>query len=205
MTKWTIEKIKSGFEQFYKENGRLPTAPEIDSLPYLPSSRQIQRGFGGLERLRKKLGYEQTNFGRGIFRSNIATKSNKQGRDSEIKLEKILKEKFHEVFVHTEKIFDDTKNRVDFYIYSPDGNFGIDIFHTGTMRDLQKNINLKINKYKKFPETLYFVVDSKEFTQEMLDASIKNKIRELPVDTYLKTIDAIIEIIKNKKAYQSPF
>ena len=50
---WTTERIKDGFERFRKENGRLPIASEIDSLEYLPSARQIQRKFGGLEKLRE--------------------------------------------------------------------------------------------------------------------------------------------------------
>jgi len=76
----------------------------------------------------------------------IATRSNIKGRDTELALEKILREKFGEVFVHTERIFDNSKNRVDFYIYSPSGNIGVDIFYTETMDDLFKNINIKIDK-----------------------------------------------------------
>ena len=148
---WTVEKIMEGFKKFELEFGRLPTAPEIDKLSYLPSSRQIQRKFGGLEKLREVLGYKDTNFGRGDYRTKIALRVNKKGRESEIELEKLLRNKFGEVFVHTERIFDDSKNRVDFYVYSPDGNFGIDVFYTGTIQDLQKNINLKIDKYLKFP------------------------------------------------------
>ena len=68
---WTLEKIREGFERFRVEHGRLPIAPEIDKLDYLPSSRQIQRKFGGLEKLRADLGYEDTHFGRGTYRSEI--------------------------------------------------------------------------------------------------------------------------------------
>ena len=146
-TEWTIEKVKEGFNRFYTEHGRLPTSPEIDKIDYLPSSRQIQRKFGGLENLRAQLGYADTHFGKGKYRSAIATRVNSRGRIAEIELENVLRKKFGEVFVHTEKIFDDSKNRVDFFIYSPDGNFGIDIFYTDTMLDLQKNINIKIDKY----------------------------------------------------------
>ena len=108
---WTVEKIKEGFDRFWSENNRLPTAPEIDQLDYLPSSRQIQRKFGGLEKLRTVLGYEDTHFGKGAYRSEIANRVNTKGRDTEISLEKILREKFQEVFVHTERIFDDSKNK----------------------------------------------------------------------------------------------
>lgn len=122
--KWTIKKIKEGFERFLGEHGRLPIAPEIDQLEYLPSSRQIQRKFGGLEKLRETLNYKDVHFGRGDYRSKIASRVNLKGREIELQLEKILRNKFHEVFIHTERIFDDTKNRVDFYVYSPDEDFG---------------------------------------------------------------------------------
>src|SRR3989344_6458555 len=201
---WTIEKIKEGFERFKTEHGRLPIAPEIDKLDYLPSSRQIQRRFGGLEKLRGLLGYEDTHFGKGAFRSKIATHTNIRGRDTELALEKILREKFGEVFVHTERIFDDSKNRVDFFVYSPDGNFGIDVFYTETMRDLQKNINLKIDKYQKFPIRLYLVVANPLFTQEELDKYTQDKRKSLPKNTFILTLEHLLSEIKNKKVYSNP-
>ena len=201
---WTIEKIKEGFERFKTENGRLPTAPEIDQLEYLPSSRQIQRKFGGLEKLRAVLGYQDTHFGKGAYRSEIANRSNTKGRDTEISLEKILREKFQEVFVHTERIFDDSKNRVDFYVYSPDGNFGIDVFYTETIRDLQKNINIKIDKYQKFPHQLFLVVGNENFVQKELDEYMISKRKALPQNTTITTLKTLFEIIKNKRSYPNP-
>lgn len=192
---WTIEKIK---------DGRLPIAPEIDKLDYLPSSRQIQRKFGGLEKLRTVLGYQDTHFGKGAYRSEIANRSNTKWRDAEISLEKILREKFQEVFVHTERIFDDSKNRVDFYVYCPDGNFGIDVFYTETMRDLQKNINIKIDKYQKFPHQLFLVVGNNNFEQKELDEYMISKKKALPQNTTITTLKTLFEIIKNKRNYPNP-
>lgn len=201
---WTDQKIKEGFERFKREYGRLPIAPEIDKLEYLPSSRQIQRKFGGLEKLRKVLGYKDTNFGRGVYRSKIALRVNKKGREIELELEKILRNKFNEVFVHTERIFDDSKNRVDFYIYCPDGNFGIDVFYTDTIQDLQKNINLKIDKYLKFPNQLYLVVANPDFIQEKLDTYSKRKKKTLPVNTSILTMKTLLNIVNAKRAYSNP-
>ncbi|MES2971937.1 MAG: hypothetical protein V4702_06475 [Patescibacteria group bacterium] len=45
---WTIEEIKAGFEAFVKDYGRYPTALEIDAYEFLPSSRSLQRSYGGL-------------------------------------------------------------------------------------------------------------------------------------------------------------
>lgn len=201
---WNIEKIKEGLDRFLIQNGRLPTSPEVDKLEYLPSSRQIQRKFGGLEKLRSILGYEDTHLGKGKYRSAISIRSNLNGRNAEIELEKILKDKFHEVFVHTEKIFDDSKNRVDFYIYCPDGNFGIDVFHTQTMRDLQKNINIKINKYKNFPCQLFLVVAGDNFKQEELDGYTKQKKKVLNDNTTMLTLNTLYKLIESKRSYNNP-
>jgi len=134
---WDKQSIQDGFDRFRREHGRLPTAPELDDTPYLPSSRQIQRAFGGLVSLRKELGYLDTNFGVGAFRSDIARTIGPRGRKAELSLQQELISHFHEVFVHVEKPFSSYRNRLDFYVYAPDGNFGVDVFDTTTMRDLQ--------------------------------------------------------------------
>jgi hypothetical protein len=201
---WTIESIKAGFDKFFEENGRLPTSPEVDVLEYLPSSRQIQRKFGGLEKLRTLLGYEDVHFGKGKYRSAIAISSNKNGRNAEISLEKLLRDKFQEVFVHTERIFDSSKNRVDFYVYSPSGDFGIDVFQTQTMRDLQKNINIKIDKYKNFNKELYFVVANPDFEQEDIDLCVSKKKKDMPEHTQIVSMKKLIEIVNTKKSYPNP-
>lgn len=201
---WTVEKIKDGFERFKIENGRLPTAPEIDQLKYLPSSRQIQRRFGGLEKLRALLGYQDAHLGKGVFRSAIATKSNIRGRQSEIALEKVLRDKFGEVFVHTEKIFGDHKIRVDFFIYCPEGNFGIDIFNTDTIKDLQKNTNLKIDKYLNFPFPLFFVVANEKFKQKELDTYVATKKKLLPSNVKILTTPELLNYIASKGCYPNP-
>ena len=201
---WTTERIKDGFEKFRLDNGRLPTAPEIDRLDYLPSSRQIQRKFGGLEKLRAVLGYTDTNFGKGEYRSQIAYRTNKKGREIELELEKILREKFNDVFVHTERIFDSSKNRVDFYVYSPSGNFGIDVFYTDTIRDLQKNINIKIDKYLHFPHELYLVVANSKFMQSELDSYSNVKTKKLPPNVSIITIQTLTSQLDTKKAYPNP-
>ena len=201
---WTIEKIKNGFERFQQENGRLPICPEIDNLNYLPSSRQIQRKFGGLEKLRTVMGYSDVNFGKGEHRKKISLRTGKKGREEELKLEKVLREKFHEVFVHTERMFNDSKTRVDFYVYSPDGIFGIDIFYTETMKDLQKNVNIKIDKYHDSPYDLYFVVANPMFNQDELDIYVRDKKKALSAKTHILTLASLYLFIQDKDAYPNP-
>lgn len=198
---WTIEKIREGFEFFRKEFGRLPLAPEIDELPYLPSSRYIQLRLGGLSKLRKELGYEDNHFGRGKHRSSIANRINSRGRNTELSLEKILVKKFGKVFVHTEKIFDASKNRVDFYVFSPDGNFGIDVFSTERMQYFQSIINIKMEKYRNFPLELFLVVANEKFNQEDLDRYREAKTKRLPKNMRLATLNTLLGFLDSKSSY----
>ena len=206
-SQWTAEKIKAGFDRFIKENGRLPKSMEMDKageIDYLHTRRLIERNFGGLEKLRKELGYTDTHFGKGKFRSEIAHKANVSGRNIELTLEKLLKGKFGEVFVHTEKIFDNTKNRVDFYIYSPSGNFGIDVFGTETMHTLQSNMSVKLNKYSGFSEKLFFVVVNDLFSQSDLDNYASRKVKLLQANAKIITFDSLKRILSEMKAYSNP-
>ena len=159
---WTPEKLKVAFDRYIAENGRLPTAPEVDKTDYLPSARQIQRRFGGLKALRTELGYETTDFGSGHNRSSIGTTSNLRAKEAERELEQQLSDLFGEAYVHSEKYYGRGRNRADFIIYTADGIFGIDVFTTETTHDLQKNVALKIDKYIDFPKSviLFFVVVS---------------------------------------------
>ena len=201
---WTKEKIREGFERFKTKHDRLPNATEIDQIPYLPSSRWIQLKYGGLEKLRTQFGYKDSHFGKGRFRSRIARRSNKRGRDAEIELEMWLREKFGEVFVHTERMFDASKRRVDFYVYSPEGNFGIDIFYPDTLRTLQSNLNIKQKKYEHFVEPLYMAVANDSLTQDELNSFVNSKRNSLPKNVSVLTLGNLLPQLKKIKSYPNP-
>jgi hypothetical protein len=200
---WTKESIKLAFEDYIAENGRLPTAPEVDNSPQLPSSRQIQRKFGGLRVLRAELGYDDTDFGSGKSRSKMAAANNTRSINSERLLEKELIGIFGELFVHSEKFYGTGKYRVDFLTYTRDGNFGVDIFTTETKRDLQKNINIKVDKYLDFPKNvdLYFAVASVNLTDEDVKDAIIN-MSKLSLIPRLRIV-TISELITQVKQYRS--
>jgi len=204
---WSKERIKSAFDEFVKLNGRLPTAPEIDQSSTLPSSRQIQRKFGGLRALRAELGYEVTDFGSGDFRSQIAKTHGLRGSNAERLLEQKLIERFGELFVHTEKLYGRGKNRVDFFVYAKNSNFGIDVFTTETTRDLQKNINIKVDKYLDFPKNipLYFALASVSLTELDVKKSLDNmsKLAKLP-NLRVLTLDYLYSEIDNYAVISSP-
>src|SRR3989344_7862545 len=100
-TRWTLEKIKYGLDEFHKTNNRYPSALEVDEYPLLPSSRQIQRKYGGLTGLRKSLGFldEDLDYTKGKIRSDIAKIIGERGKNFEKEIYTLLVNKFGEIFV----------------------------------------------------------------------------------------------------------
>jgi len=194
---WTPKRIKTGFDIFIKQNGRLPLASEIDVSDHLPSSRYIQKRFGGLEFLREQLGYTDTHFGKGSFRSNIATRTGADGRKLESDFELTLYNYFDESCVEVEKAFYG-KQRIDFYISNDEGNFGIDIFYAQTMRTLQSSVNIKMKKYINFTDTLYLVVANPSLKQKDLDIYAKRKNLPFAKDVYLVSLETLHKILVKK-------
>lgn len=204
MNKWSIKTIKAGFEQFIEEHGRLPTAPEIDSADYLPSARTIQRSFGGVEAIRKQLGYEETHFGKGKYRELISLNAYTNGLRSEHEMEIQLIKRFGEPFVHIEKRVGEKKNRVDFYVYSSSGNFAVDIFYPQSFRDLQKNVNIKITKFVDLDCPMIYLVAKNEFEQTKIDKWVSNKKKEMPKNTHIFTLETFEKFLNGFKPYQDP-
>jgi hypothetical protein len=101
-------------------------------------------------------------------------------------------------------MFGTSKNRLDFYVYSPNGNFGVDVFYPNTIKTLQSNVNIKMSKYEGFKENLYFVVANSEIDQESLIAFIQKKKKPLTPNTTLISLDAFMNMIRNMKAYPNP-
>lgn len=197
-TKWSKENFLAGFNKFFDDYGHYPTANEIDTFKYLPSSRQIERAYGGLVRLRKDLNLKITNFSIGKSRSKMCFLINERGGNAEREFEKILVNKFGEHFVHVEKIVGATKNRVDFYIYSQNYNFCIDVYHAKDFINLKKIINIKEKKYSNIKEDVYFINLNEDIgvTEEMLRGCISNKKNKISDNIKLITKNDFLELIK---------
>jgi len=203
--KWTLEKIKQAFEKFKGKNGRLPTTADMKNSKNLPSARWLQKSFGGVPKVRKLLGYKKTDFGSGKDRSSLAAESMSRGKEQEIMLERYLRKKFGDIFVHNERIYDyQDMRRVDFYVYTTKENIGIDVFYTGTLRDLQTNVNIKLNKYQDFDDKLYFVCANTDFDQGQFDSYVESKKKPMPKDTYLVTMEELKLELEQHTKYEDP-
>lgn len=174
-TIWTIDTIGKGIERYYAEHEHYPTANDFDECAYLPSARQIQRKFGGLEALRTTLGLAEANYTKGDLRRAVFSGFSPRALAAEDQLEVALIKHFGEPYVHTQKrYYRLMKNRWDFFVYYRGGYFGIDIFSTSRRANIMNNIRHKLIKYADVPPTtkIFFIVDAPELTDNDIRQTI---------------------------------
>lgn len=194
--------LKLGFKKFFDENGHFPTAIEVDLCPYLITSRSIQRSWGGMSNLRKLMGLEILDYSSGQSRSIMANKIGKRSFIEEQEFEKVLIKKFGEIFVHTQKRIGNIN--VDFFIYSPTLNFGVDVFNYEYDHDLKGIINLKQKTYALFPFTVIFLPMNNKKNQVQLEEILSKKDNELPKQCKLYSLEYFTEWIETLERYQDP-
>jgi hypothetical protein len=182
--RWNLENLRIGFEKFFEENGRYPTASEIDKYTHLPTSRSIERSFGGLVVLRKTLGLTgQRDLRTGVHSTERAHMIGKRAHASELQVYLYLKGLFGEPFVHREYFFaDDARTRADFFVYTAEGNFCVDTFFAANYRNVSGCINSKLGKYnaasmRRFP--VIFLQMNPEILQREVDLLISRKEKKL--------------------------
>lgn len=194
---WTLDSLREGIDRFHQENGRYPTVNDVTSVDYLPSARWIQYKFGGIMKVRKDLGYKDSNLGSGKYRTRIAFKVNKVGLAFEHKIERLLIKKFGEPFIHVQKRVGNGRSRLDFYVYHKSGSFGVDVTSvSGFFGNIQTNINSKISKYKNLNLPLFFVINT-EYDQSRLDQWISQRVSPIPVSWKVFTTANFLRYISN--------
>ncbi len=173
-SEWALPLLGKAFDRFFAENGHYPSALEIDSCPYLCTSRLIQLKFGGIQNLRKKLNINFTSYGEGEHRKALWKKAGKLSLEGEHTIGRFLIERYGEICVHEEKRYGEGLNRLDFYIYAKP-NFAVEIFNTSTIHGITGNLNAKLKKYIDFPYILFFVVTGGKFSQSQIDRVISQR------------------------------
>ena len=200
---FSIEEIKLSFEKFEKENGYYPTALEIDKCDYLPSSRQIQRHFGGLVDLRTKLGLSgSTNFTAGEYRSKVSSEGDLRAKKYEAEFYDFLISNIDEVKVHEHKIIRPGGVASDFFIYTTaHAGFFIDLFYAKDIHSLAGIVTIKANKPLPKNMPVYFIlVGNEAISQDVIDKIIKNRknilesnIRVITEDYFKSNFNEIVK------------
>lgn len=190
-TQFQEQKIKDLINRFIKENNREPKAIDFDSTEYLPSARNIQRRWGGLQNLRKILGLSVINHSAGKERGKTMKGSMRRSKEYEDKLHNELYIKYHnhltmsktverelEYHQYADNAFNLPSIRSDSAIIDRDNNHIIcfDYFYPQTIQSLQSCVRAKRKKFIESGITYsnktfenIFVCVNPQFTQEKLD------------------------------------
>lgn len=178
--------------RFIAENGHEPSFRDFDATPYLPSTRQIQRRFGGLKAFRKELGLAVTDYTKGATRSEIARNAQRRAAEYEATL-------FHKLYAkyHDEQGF--TKTVIRAYAYQQyseeEGYTGetrcdaaivdrvnknvilIDFFYASTIHSFGGCLRIKRKKFENHPVRLM-----EPYTYENIVVSVNPALSQEALD-----------------------
>ena len=205
---WSFEDLKKGFAQFYKIHKRYPTSHEIDEFQYLPSARSIQRRFGGLVELRKSLELKGSDdFRTGTHSSQRAKKIGERAHRLEKKVYDYLVNVFGVEFVHREYFFtDDKRTRTDFFIYSKNGNFAVDVFYPDNKRNLIGCLNSKMRTYSSEAMLQYpviFLQMNDDISQDEIHSVLERKKNKLLKYQNLMNLGEFKKFCSKKEFFKS--
>lgn len=101
--------------------------------------------------------------------------------------------------MHVQKRVGNVRERIDFYVYSSNGNFGVDVTSvTGHFRNVQTNTNVKVAKYKNLNLKLFIVVNG-DFQQDRIDDWLLRRIKPLPTNWRILTKNNFVSEINKFK------
>lgn len=208
MKRYTKNEVIDGLIRLKEELGHEPNAFEIDACSYLPVSRQFQRRFGGLQAIRKEIGFDSTNHTSGAKRKETAHVAQQRASKYESQLINKMFLKHHD----SDKFTTTVTRHFAYQQWLPDeGHYIniasdvaitdrvkkhvtlIDFFYPQDMHSFDGCVNSKIRKLEKHPVSLYnvtyevlFVCVNPEISQGTIDAKNIEKFSVLSLDTFEK-------------------
>lgn len=189
-----IEEIKEQWLTFHGVHGRYPTAQEIKDDVRMFSTKTIERRFGGLMKLREKLGLKVLNYSSGETRSLSAGKSIAKVYNDEMVLQQFLCEKFgnRPNVCHQEPYIEFNGHIIsDFGVYHSKGHFFVDIFSPKDIHSLKGCINHKFKKIKNVDivDDIFYVVENDHMEQDVIDVVVSNRINKLSKNIKVLTLE----------------
>ena len=183
-----IDDLTLRFEQFFEKHERYPTSADCDTCPYLPSSRYMQRHFGGIVAVREELGLQITDYTKGAIKREVSLKIGKRSLLNEKEVLGLLVDMFGRVNVHREYLLtDDSRCRIDFHVFAPKGRFSVEVFFPKNRCTLSGCLNAKLRKYSYYVMMQYpvaFLQMNKEL-DHILDDVVKHKKNKMAKNQYL--------------------
>ncbi len=200
--KWTIKKIGAGIELFRTEYGRYPVAGDFDTADYLPSARHIQRMFGGLVDLRKKLKLKgQENFTKGSYSHDRSIHLRETHQKIQKKLREILLQSYSLDEIHQNSPIDDGRCTLDFKPSNEAQNCAVEGFYSKDDRVLIGCIRSRLQKYAKIKKRdfpIYLVSMNPQISQNRIDRYVQGRAEKLPQKIYVLSIISFKEKLSAK-------
>lgn len=151
-----LEKYTKQVNEFIRINGHEPTAIDFDTNKDLPSSRTIQRSYGGLPKFRELLGLKIKDFTKGEHRSKKAKQSMDDCYKDETKLFLNLLKKYGEEKVSSPaRVFLNNGVTADFRLITKEATYLIDVFKPNTIHSFRSCIHIKNKKYLVNEQSFY--------------------------------------------------
>lgn len=176
---WNLENIREGMERYKILYSKYPSTLDFDMVDFLPSSRLIQRNYGGIVKLKQLLNLDDIHdFTRGEYRSKVASNMYKNAVNQEERFYNYLISKIPEIHIHEHKILRPGHVCCDFFVYtSSSSGFAIDIFYASDLFNLSRIITNKAKRYSTLGTLpIFFVlVDNSEISQEQVNIMVANK------------------------------
>lgn len=181
---WSDTRILAGFERFFKEFGRYPTAQEINTYEHLPRTRTLQRsGRNGITAVREAFGLPITDYRKGAIRREVSLRISQRGLDEERSLGRLLEARFGKHFVHGQKPIGTRRRRVDFHVYAVGYEFDVDIFFPKDYDSFIRCLTIKMRGLEQLSHDLFFVAANPEITDDMARNYIDR--RKTPLDPHI--------------------
>lgn len=205
---WSLDNVLEGFKHFYQEHGRWPLGNDLMSCPYLPNTKTIERKFGGIVEVRKKLGIDQPHFNAGSRRSKKASELWTRGFVLEEEIYEKLLHRFHEPFVHNQGRMDlgqGSVGRADFIVYHTGGKFFVDVFFPDDAQNrFASNVVAKVRTYQNICYPIFLVVGNPTISQQAIELHLsKMKLALNPHLTFL-TKEKFLDTLGDFQPLQNP-
>lgn len=196
---WTLENVLEGFKHFHKLHGRWPIHQDLLNCDYLPTTKTLQRKFGGIVEIRKALGIDNPHFNSGKTRSDRSHILWERSFHSEEEIYLKLVALFHEPFVHNQgriQLEEGKSGRADFIVYYQKGKFLVDVFFPDSEYiRFMNNCVQKSRTYQNINNLIFCVVSNPKITAldiEKYTSHVKNvinkNIRFLTEQNFLQVI-----------------
>lgn len=206
--KWTEDVIRLAFARYINDKGRSPTAMEIDSCGYLPSSRQIQRKYpGGLPALRAHIGIKgPIDFTRGETAAKNVLMSQDRGQAIKDEVYQLLDARLGKKAIVREYFFTekDKRSKADFHVSDSKMTFYVDVFYATNLRNISTCLTARLRKYENMPgrsasHTIILVQANPDHDQDVIDELLANKKEPLGKNYKLMSMDTFAKYISKKK------